>query len=940
MQLSKLINNLDKKYQKHTIKNISFNSKNCKPGSIFFSIKGNKLNGEEFINEAIQNGANTIISNDKFQGYKKKTLYLHSNNPRSLLAKISSKFYPGKSKNLIAVTGTNGKSSIANFYNQIMNLCKKRSCSIGTLGVIGKEMKHITNNTTVDPISLHKILNRIKKKKIENVILEASSHGLHQSRLDGVKFDIGIFTNLTKDHLDYHGNYKNYLNSKLILFKNLIKKDGLVIYDTDIKESKIIKKIIKKNKLRSLSIGSKGNLRILKHSYLKDIQKIEFIFNKRKFIFFSRLIGYVQIKNLLMAVLAASCTLPIDEIIKILSKIKNLNGRFEKVSNLKNYSQVILDYSHTPDALKNCISNIKSQYNMSKISIVFGCGGERDKSKRKEMGRIANNLCNNIYLTDDNPRGENPKSIRSQIKTYIKKKKLIEIPSREKAIETGISNLKSGDILIVAGKGHETFQEYKKKKFFSDKVIIKKYIKNKNLTLSNSWKINILNESLRSNKINNYKHINTASTNSKKIKKNQIFFGLKGKKIDGSFFAIDAIDNKAVVAIVNKTNVKNPKIISVNNSLKFFSEVSKKIRQVSNINAIAVTGSAGKTSFKNLLNHCLSQISSTTCSKNSFNNKFGVPISLFNINMKNNFGVFEVGMDKKNEINTLSNLIRPDVGIITNISYAHIKNFKSIKGIADAKSELIDQIKNNGYIILNKDDRFFDYFKKKALKKRLNIISFSKNSKANIKLKKIYKYKSNSIIEIIINQYKKKTFMIPKILIPYIDNILGSLGILSIYFDIEKISKNIFTKHQITEGRGNISNIKINKKNITLINESYNSNPLSLKFSIDKMGLLGDKKSRRIALLGDMLELGKFSKKLHIKCANYINNSKINKVFVTGKYIRHTFNKIKTQKKGRIVNINQLKNFVEKDLKNKDYLMVKGSNSTGLNRYVKDISGN
>ena len=308
--------------------------------------------------------------------------------------------------------------------------------------------------------------------------------------------------------------------------------------------------------------------------------------------------------------------------------------------------------------------------------------------------------------------------------------------------------------------------------------------------------------------------------------------------------------------------------------------------------------------------------------------------------MKNNFGVFEVGMDKKNEINTLSNLIKPDVGIITNISYAHIKNFKNIKGIADAKSELIDQIKNNGYIILNKDDRFFDYFKKKALKKRLNIISFSKNSKANIKLKKIYKYKSNSIIEIIINQYKKKTFMIPKILIPYIDNILGSLGILSVYFDIEKISKNIFIKHQITDGRGNISNIKINKKNITLINESYNSNPLSLKFSIDKMGLLGDKKSRRIALLGDMLELGKFSKKLHIKCANYINNSKINKVFVTGKYIRHTFNKIKTQKKGRIVNINQLKNFVEKDLKNKDYLMVKGSNSTGLNRYVKDISGN
>ena len=940
MQLSKLINNLDKKYQGHIIKNISYNSKNCKPGSIFFSIKGNKLNGEDFIDEAIKNGANIIISKNRFQGYKNKVLYLYSSNPRSLLAKISSKFYPEKPKNLIAVTGTNGKSSIANFYNQIMYLCKKRSCSIGTLGVIGNQIKRKTNNTTLDPISLHKILSRIKKKNIENLILEASSHGLHQNRLDGIKFDIGIFTNLTKDHLDYHRNYKNYFNSKLILFKKLLKTNGLVIYDTDTKESENIKKIIKKKKLRSLSIGSNGNLSIVKHSYLKDIQKVEFILNKKKFNFSSRLIGYVQIKNLLMAALAASSSVPIGDIIKILSKVRNLNGRFEKVSNLKNYSRVILDYSHTPDALKNCISCIKSQYGMSKISVVFGCGGERDKSKRKEMGKIANNLCNKIYLTDDNPRGEDPKIIRSQIKTYIKKEKLIEISSREKAIKAGINNLKSGDILIVAGKGHETFQEYKKKKNFSDKIIIKKYIKNKNLSLSNSWKINILNESLRISKINNYQNINSASINSKEIKKNQIFFGLKGKKIDGSIFAQDSLNNKAVVAIVNKTDIKNPRIMRVNNSLEFFSIISKKIRQVSNIKAIAVTGSAGKTSFKNLLNHCLSQITSTTCSKNSFNNKFGVPISLFNINIKNNFGVFEVGMDKKNEINTLSNLIEPDVGVITNVSYAHIKNFKNIRGIANAKGEIIDQIKDNGYIILNKDDKFFDYFKNKALKKKLNIISFSKYSKANIKLEKINKYKSVSIIEIIIDHYKKKKFTIPKNLIPYIDNILGSLGILSIYFDIDKINKNIFKKHQITEGRGNISKIKFKKKFFTLVNESYNSNPLSLKFSIDKLDFLGDKNSRKIALLGDMLELGKFSKKLHLKCANYINNSNINKVFVTGKYIRHTFNKIKTQKKGRIIRIDQFKNFLEKDLKNKDYLMIKGSNSTGLNKYVKDISGN
>ena len=212
-------------------------------------------------------------------------------------------------------------------------------------------------------------------------------------------------------------------------------------------------------------------------------------------------------------------------ILKSIKKIKPINGRLEKVGNLKNKAKVILDYAHTPQGLKTLVLNIKKDFPLSKVSLVFGCGGNRDVDKRSMMGTIARKYCDNIYLTDDNPRFENPKSIRDQIKIGLKTKKFFEIPSRAKAINTAIKELKSGDILVVAGKGHETYQEYKKKlKFFSDKIEILKAIKIKNKNFSTSIKVNIINEIFGFSKINKKNAINHATINSKKIPKNSIFF--------------------------------------------------------------------------------------------------------------------------------------------------------------------------------------------------------------------------------------------------------------------------------------------------------------------------------------------------------------------------------------------------------------------------------
>ena len=939
MQLQKIFKNLDKKYRTHFFSEIRFNSTKCSKGDVFFSIRGTKINGNKFINDAIKNGARTIVSDLKFQGYKDKVLFLNSKNTRKSLAKAASNYYIKKPKNLIAVTGTNGKTSVTSFFFQILKLNKKKVASIGTLGVNSNSSNFNLPNTTIDPLSLSKILQKLKKKKINTVILEASSHGLKQHRLDGLLFDIGIFTNFSRDHIDYHRSYKNYFNSKMILFKRLMKKKSTLIFNSNSKYSSKIKSIVKSRKLNSIILGDgNSNLRLIKNIPLKDKQRIFFEYKNKIFTFETRLIGKIQIINLLMAVIAASKYLPISRILKSIHKIKEVNGRIEKIGKLDNNSKVILDYAHTPEALKICLENLRNHYSFSKITIVFGCGGERDKPKRKMMGKIANQLCDKIYLTDDNPRGEKPENIRKQIKKYIIKSKLIEIPSRYSAIKHAISNLNPGDILVVAGKGHESYQEYKKKILFSDKKQILKQIKLKNKSLSRDWKINVLNDFLEK-KINNSNVINKISINSKEIKKNDVFIGLKGKNKNANIYADDAIHSGALITIIDKNFSKKnlKKKIKIKNTFQFFLKSAASIRKNSNINAIAITGSAGKTSLKELLGQSLNKISSTFYSKKSFNNKFGVPISLLNISNNNIFGIFEVGMDKKGEINNLSKIIKPNVGIITNISYAHIKNFKNISKIAEAKSELIDNIEKNGVLVLNKDDEFYNYFKKKAEVKNLKVISFSKKILADVQFVKSIKMKSKYLAYIKINN-KIQKFLIDKDTILYIENILAAVAVISNYINLEDIHQKIFLNIKKPNGRGNQINLKINSKNIKIIDESYNSNPLSLKFALNKFEKTQISSAKKNILLGDMLELGNFSKKLHIKIAKFINESKLNKVYVYGKYIKHTFDMIKTQKKGRVFKSKkEIIDFIRNDLSNDDYLMIKGSNATGLSHVISKL---
>ena len=460
------------KFLKYKNRNFSINSKKVKKNDIFFAMEGSKQSGNLYSSEALSKGAYKVVTSKNI----KNKNYLIVKNVNKFLAEACSAKYKEKPKNIIAVTGTNGKSSVANFYFQILKNLKINSAAIGTLGIFYKNKVKRINLTTPDIITIHKELNFLKKKKIDNVCLEASSHGLHQNRLDGINFTAGIFTNFTQDHLDYHKNLKKYLQAKLSLFSSLLKKNSFAVLDTDIPEFSIINKICKKRKIKILSFGSRGNtIKLISHYYFGKKQIIKINFLNKIYNIKLDLIGDFQIKNLFAAILASYLSVKNpDQIINVLSKIRSATGRMQYVGNKKK-SAVVVDYAHTPDALKKSLQTLAKQFN-KKVDVVFGCGGDRDKGKRYKMGDIADQFASKIYLTNDNPRSENPISIIKQIKKGCSRSKIIL--DRKMAIKSAINNLNTDSILLIAGKGHENYQiTNNQKKYFSDQKVSKFFLK-------------------------------------------------------------------------------------------------------------------------------------------------------------------------------------------------------------------------------------------------------------------------------------------------------------------------------------------------------------------------------------------------------------------------------------------------------------------------------
>ena len=429
--------------------------------------------------------------------------------------------------------------------------------------------------------------------------------------------------------------------------------------------------------------------------------------------------------------------------------------------------------------------------------------------------------------------------------------------------------------------------------------------------------------------INNKFFFNNVAIDSREVSNRDIFFAIKGDNDDGHRYVKKVLKNKNNLAIISKGVKNNKRLIKTQNTLESLRNLASYSRQRSKATIIAITGSCGKTSLKNLLKSSLKKFGRTHCSPRSFNNHFGVPYSLANLNLSDNYGVFELGMSSKGEIDDLVNLVKPHIAIITNIGPAHIENFKNIYGICKAKAEIMNGISQNGIIILNKDDKFFNTLKKIASKKNIKILTFG-FSQSDIqirkKLRKVFFKIKNKIFHFKMKNFNKS----------YLYNVAATICVhYSLNHNLNNI-KNNFNNFRIPEGRGNEKKIRIKNKKILLINDSYNSNPTSLNEAIHNFSLIKKNNRRKVLIMGDMLELGKRSKYYHQQAARIINKTNIDKVYCIGSEVRHTYKKLNDSKKGKLIkNISFLKENIFNLLQNNDILLAKSSNRIGLFNFFK-----
>ena len=439
------------------ISGLTSDSRKVRPGFMFAALKGSNVDGAAFAADAAARGAAAIMAAPGSVTSAGSVPVIVSADPRRALSFAAARFYGSQPKTMVAVTGTAGKTSVAVFARQVWRHAGYAAASIGTIGVQAPGRDEHGSPTTPGPVELHRLLAELAEAGVTHGAMEASSQGLDQRRLDGVKLSAGAFTNLGRDHMDYHLDMADYHRAKLRLFDTLLPKGAPAIVFADDDWSKRTEDAVRAAGLEVLTVGRKGAFIALKHiEHERRRQRAEVLIGGEVFEFVLPLAGDFQIANALVAAgLAVSTGTEPWRAISALETLEGAPGRLDLVGTAANGAPVYVDYAHKPDALRNVLRSVKP-FTTGRVIVVFGCGGDRDRGKRPIMGAIADEMADAVIVTDDNPRTEKPEEIRAAILDTAPG--AVEIGDRRDAIRHAVSMLSEGDTLIVAGKGHEPGQ--------------------------------------------------------------------------------------------------------------------------------------------------------------------------------------------------------------------------------------------------------------------------------------------------------------------------------------------------------------------------------------------------------------------------------------------------------------------------------------------------
>jgi len=447
----------DARFDTVEVGGITADSRTVKPGDLFVAIAGSKDDGLRFVAPAVAGGAVAVMAERVAQSpLPAGVAFVRVRDARRALSLAASRFYPRQPETIAAVTGTSGKTSVAAFTRQIWAATGEAAASIGTIGLVAPGREVYGSLTTPDPVALHRTLDGLAREDVTHLAIEASSHGLDQRRLDGVRIAAGGFTNISRDHLDYHPSLEAYLAAKLRLFSDVVQPRGAAVIDVDHEHADAVVTAAKQRRLRLLTVGRKGE-GIRLHDVAIDgfAQTLTVVHAGNTYAVRLPLPGAFQVENALVAAgLAIATGSEPKAVFAALASLRGAKGRLD-LAGEKDGAPIFVDYAHKPDALAKALDALRP-YASGRLVVVFGCGGDRDAGKRPMMGEIAAAKADRVIVTDDNPRSEEPARIRAAI--LQASPGALEIGDRREAIFSAITDLRRGDVLLIAGKGHETGQ--------------------------------------------------------------------------------------------------------------------------------------------------------------------------------------------------------------------------------------------------------------------------------------------------------------------------------------------------------------------------------------------------------------------------------------------------------------------------------------------------
>jgi len=901
------------------ILSLTSNSREVRPGSLFIAVKGLKADGHDYMDQAIENGAVAVIAenNPKNQGH-----ILLVENSRKAMAALAAAFYgnPSDTLVLVGVTGTNGKTTTTWILESIFKAAGFNTGVIGTVNIHYNGKAFNNPVTTPDSIDLQKTLAEMKAAGVTHAVMEVSSHGLDLFRMDFCRFDAGIFTNLTQDHLDYHKNMENYFECKKRFFTEFLgakgKNNAQAVLNIDDEKGEFL---FNNLDCKKISISTQKRADIYTQDIRDDINGLSgtLCFRDTAAQFSSSLTGRFNLENILCAAgVAQALGIEPETIKKGIEACRSIPGRLEKTDNPMDRFMFV-DYAHTPDALESILTTLKARA-PKRLITVFGGGGDRDRSKRPLMGKIACEYSDIAIATSDNPRTENPEAIIQDILKGMtraerlsgedplinpfKKGFLVET-DRKKALALAVRISKPKDIIVAAGKGHETYQITNSGTLhFDDREELQKAAHE----FSDSFKpIPWLAEDLAKaltqapvfSTLDKGFSFSGISTDSRTVKETEIFLALKGGRFDGHAFVQTLIDKgvKGFItqqpfysdldpALKNELSQKNLICIETKNTLTALGDLARYQRLRSKAKVLAVTGSSGKTTTRKILEDIFTTRFHTLATLGNLNNEIGLPLTLLKLSAAHEWAIVEMGMNHPGEISRLSHIALPDMAVITNTAPVHLEGLGSVENVALAKAEIFEGLRENGVAILHADDPRRKILEAKARGNHSikNIFFFGAAEDAHIRAANIRALDSWTEFTAKMGETENE-FLIPSPAPFMVDNCLAAiLAAASAGIDIKTIQKGIAAFTPVS-GRMNIYRLS---NTLTLMDDTYNANPASVEKALHTLQRVSGP-DNSIAVLGDMLELGEATDVLHRRIGGIVAELGIRNLFVFGTQVRY-----------------------------------------------------